>query len=213
MTVHLNSTSCLFNSTQTCWYIFLYLHIQIPKSKHKHSYRQLLRLKDRLENRLANLHRCLLRLLALKLNDTSPPLLSINMWSRDQVHLSLPHASVNIDVLDRNVERAFFWTSEPRVDLPSQVQNDEERTSKVSLEESGRVQVARRRAHWVKGDVELSCQTEEIHDGTDVRTVDAEGGLEWEFINAVTLVFPVKAISIRWKKGARTTNHARRNRM
>lgn len=124
-------------------YLPLSVHTRNPDPKTRaQPHHSPLRLKDGMDNRLSNLHGSLFGLLTLQLRNTSPPLVGINVWSGDHVHLSLTHASVDVNVFDGNVERAFLWTGEPGVGLPSNVQDDEEGTGEVCLEEGGWVEVA-----------------------------------------------------------------------
>lgn len=51
--------------------------------------------------------------------------------------LTLPHAAVDIDVLDLNVEWAVRGAGEPAVDLPRKEEEDQKWASKVGLEEGG----------------------------------------------------------------------------
>jgi len=56
--------------------------------------------------------------------------------ARDE-SLALPHAAVDVDVLNLDPDRAVRRASEPAVDLPHEVEEDQQWASKVSLEEGG----------------------------------------------------------------------------
>lgn len=84
----------------------------------------------------------------------------------------------------------MLWMVEPRIDLPDEIQEDDEGPRKVVLEESDATEVRRR--NWIKGDVELGGEAEEVHDGADVRPVDSKCGSKGEFVDAVAIEFPAK---------------------
>jgi hypothetical protein len=85
----------------------------------------------------------------------------------------------------------MFRHHKPRVDLPGEVEEDEEGPSEVVLEEGGDDEVGA--ADGPEGDVELGGETEEVHYGADVGAVDAEGGAEGEFVDGVAVEFPGRA--------------------
>jgi len=100
-----------------------------------------------------------------------------DIWATDEP-LFLAHASVDIDVLDLNIERAMGRDIEPGIQLPAEVEKDEEGASEIGLEEGGGVEIAGWRADGVERGVELGDQAEEIHDCADVGSPDAEGSFE-----------------------------------
>lgn len=71
----------------------------------------------------------------------------------------------------------------PRVSLPHQVQDEQERTRKIIFEEDGHVEIGT--ADGVEGDVELGNEADEVHDGADVGAVDSEGGAEGELVECM----------------------------
>lgn len=72
--------------------------------------------------------------------------------------LRIPHASVDVNVLDRDPQRAVCRAGEPAVDLPNEVQEDEKRAGEIKLEEGGGIQI--RAAHGPQCDVELGDECE-----------------------------------------------------
>ena len=127
-------------------------------------------------------------MLAPQLRDALPTDIIRDVATAD-LHLALAHAGVDIDVADLDVERAVLGDSEPGVDLPGEVEEDEEGAREVVLEEGGDDEVGA--ADGPERDVELGCQAEEVHHSADVGAVDAEGGAEGELVDAVAVEFPV----------------------
>lgn len=83
----------------------------------------------------------------------------------------------------------MFRHHKPRVDLPGEVEEDEEGAREVVLEKGGDDEVGA--ADGPERDVELGREAEEVHHGADVGTVDAEGGAEGEFVDGVAVEFPI----------------------
>ena len=69
------------------------------------------------------------------------------------LHLALAHARIDIDIADLDVERAVLGDAEPGVDLPGEVEEDEEGAGEVVLEEGGDDEVGA--ADGPERDVEL----------------------------------------------------------
>jgi hypothetical protein len=63
----------------------------------------------------------LLLLLILDLLNTGASRVLIHTWAADQLSLVLPHASVDVDILDFDPQRTVRRNREPAVDLPHQV--------------------------------------------------------------------------------------------
>jgi hypothetical protein len=78
--------------------------------------------------------------LSLHLLDASTPRLRWDIHATDH-GLSISHARVDINIFQFDVQWAVFWPHEPAVDFPTQVQEDEQRTSEVELEKIAGVQV------------------------------------------------------------------------
>ena len=97
-----------------------------------------------------NAHNVILRaLLLLRIHpilNTRAPHLRVDTFAAKSV-LRLPHARVDIDILQPDEHGTVGGALEPAVDLPGKVQEDEQRASKVELEESGGVEVGT--ADWV----------------------------------------------------------------
>lgn len=123
-------------------------------------------------------------------NDTLSSIVRIGLRPTN-VHLSLAHSRVDINVLDFHIERAMLLMHEPRVSLPAKVKNKEEGAGEIVLEEDDRVEI--RSANGPEGDVELGGKTEKIHDSADVRAPDSKCCSEGEFVDGMSLKFPVRA--------------------
>lgn len=147
--------------------------------------------EDRSHNGLSPCTRSLLLILVLDLHDALPALIGRDSLSADEVSLALTHAIVDVDVLDLDVERAMFLHLEPRPGFPANVQNEEERTCEIVLEEDRRISIGA--TDWPDGNIKLGDEADEVHDHADVRSVDSQGCLEREFINAVAIKFPIDA--------------------
>lgn len=80
--------------------------------------------------------------------------------------LRVPHASVEVDVLDWDPQWAVCRAGEPAVDLPNEVQEDEKRAGEVKLEEGRSVQI--RAANWPQSHVELRDESEHADEHTAV---------------------------------------------
>jgi hypothetical protein len=148
--------------------------------------------------------------LAPQLRDALPAHVVGDVAAAD-LHLALAHAGVDVDVADLDVERAVLGDSEPGVDLPGEVEEDEEGAREVVLEEGGDDEVGA--ADGPERDVELGCQAEEVHHGADVGAVDAEGGAEGELVDAVAVVFPVTGLGGEYIVEGGGFYHADRKRM
>tara|TARA_R110002060_G_scaffold69811_1_gene78420 strand:- start:471 stop:830 length:360 start_codon:yes stop_codon:yes gene_type:complete len=83
---------------------------------------------------------------------------------------------------------------DPSLALPDpadNVEEDDHRESKVSLEEVlGRGETTADRGD---GDEELSGHADEDEEETEVGTIDTSNGLEWDLIEGVALVLPAGA--------------------
>lgn len=137
--------------------------------------------------------------LILNFGDTLLALLLSKVIPTDELDLSLAHSAVDVDVGDGNVEWTMLLDIEPGVGLPCNVQDDQEGAGKVLLEEVLGVEILPigiTSSNREEGDVELGGQAHKVHDGADVRAVDAESGAEWEFFNAVTGAFPEISVSM-----------------
>jgi hypothetical protein len=120
-------------------------------------------------------------------------LLISDTFAADHQGLALSHARVDIDVLDLDVQWSVCRELEPGVDLPADIQEDNEGRGQVSLEESLGIEIGA--TDWVEGDVEVCDQAQKVHDHTHVRSPDAEGGAEGDLVEAVTIVFPTGLVS------------------
>ena len=104
--------------------------------------------------------------------------------------LALPHAAVDVDVLEADEHGAVGGALEPAVALPAEEEEDEQRPGEVELEESLGVEVGA--ADRVQGDVELGDEGDGVDEDADVGAVDAEGGLVGQLVQAVAVCFPVR---------------------
>ena len=95
----------------------------------------------------------------LHLLDASAPLLLRDTYIIDY-SLIVSHARVNIDVFGSDEQWTVCWPNEPAIHLPTQVQEDEQRTSEIELEEFVGVQV--RPADRIQCDVKLSHKSENV---------------------------------------------------
>ena len=136
--------------------------------------------------------RRLLLLRSLQLFNTSPPRCGRNTITTNS-ELALPHASVDVDILELDEQRAVGGALEPAVKLPPAVQDDQQGAGEVELEESLGVEVGA--ADGVEGDVELGDEGDGVDQDADVGAVDAEGGLVGEFVEGVAVCFPVEGVS------------------
>lgn len=84
----------------------------------------------------AALEACGLLLAPLHALDAVAPLFGGHALAGDE-SLALPHAAVDIDVPDLDPDWAVGGASEPAVDLPDKVEEDQEWAGKVILEEDG----------------------------------------------------------------------------
>lgn len=130
-------------------------------------------------------------LLVLTILTTCSPIISLDAWPTDELKLSLTHPRVDIDILDLDVKWTLLRMFEPRPALPAKVQNKEEGTCKIILEEDGGVKIGP--TDRPESDVELGSEAEEVHQGASIRTPDTECGSKWQFIDVVALMFPVKS--------------------
>jgi hypothetical protein len=104
-------------------------------------------------------------LLILHFLDASTALVWGNIHAADPA-LALTHTRVNIDVPQSDEQWSIGRADEPTPDLPDQVQEDQEGSSKVKLEEVLGVQVGA--TDRVQGGVELSDQGENIDQDAEV---------------------------------------------
>jgi hypothetical protein len=111
-------------------------------------------------------------------------------WAADHLSLSLPHASVDVDVLDSNPHWAVRRNREPAVDLPDQVQDNEERRRHVEFEKGLDLEI--RAADWVKRDVELGDERNGVDGEADPGAPNAERGSVWDFVKRVAVQGPRK---------------------
>jgi hypothetical protein len=99
------------------------------------------------------------------------------------------HAGEDIDVAGLDPQRSVCWSLEPTVDLPDQIEEYKQRTSKVGLEPGNSIQIAA--TNGVKCDVELGKESEYGNKYDEVRTPDTESGLVRQLIKRAAVVFPV----------------------
>lgn len=125
----------------------------------------------------------------LQLLDASAPLLFRDTHATDQTVLVLSDTRVDIDILDWDPQWAIFWPDEPAVDLPTQIQEDEKRTSQVELEK--RLCIQARATDWVQCDVELSYKADDVDEQAQIGAPNSESGPEGELVQGMTVVFPV----------------------
>lgn len=123
----------------------------------------------------------------LHLLNTCPPRAFRNALAANRI-LRVPHAGVDVDVLESDEQRAVGGVLEPTVDLPAQVQEDKQRPGEVELEESFGVEVGA--ADGVQGDVELGDEGDDVDQDADVRAGDAETRFVGEFVEGVAIRFP-----------------------
>ena len=99
--------------------------------------------------------------LGVHLGHTDASLIWCDVVSTDHA-LTLPHASVDVDIFDGDPKWAIGWSHEPAVDFPAEVEEDEKRTGEVELEECCGVLVGT--ADWVQSDVELGHERDEAYE-------------------------------------------------
>jgi hypothetical protein len=132
-----------------------------------------------------------LLLLLLHFGDASASLLVRDICTAN-VRLARPHASVDINILCSDEQRAIRWSVEPTVGLPAQVEGDEERTSEVQFEEGLRVQVGA--SDRIQRSVELCHEAEDVDKHAHIGAPNTEGGLEGQFIQAMTIGEPTNGL-------------------
>lgn len=110
-------------------------------------------------------HKALLSLGSVHLLDASTSLIICNVETTDSA-LFHSHAGVNIDVLQLNEEWAIRGSDKPTVYLPAEVQEDEQRSSKVQLEESGGIQIGA--SNRIQRDIELGDQSENANQQAEI---------------------------------------------
>ena len=113
-----------------------------------------------------------LLLLSVHLLDTRAALVFCHTCAADHLSVSLPHASVDVDVLRSNPQWAVRRMLEPTVDLPHQVQNKEERCCHVGFEKA--LDAERCSTDWVKRDVELGDERNGVNGEANPRAPNAE---------------------------------------
>lgn len=128
--------------------------------------------------------------LILHLPDASAPLLLRETYVTDHV-LSVSHARIDINIFCSDKQWAVCWPDGPAIDLPTQVEKDEQRTSEVELEKYIGCQV--RAANRIQCDVELTHESDNIDEQAHVRAPDAESGPEGELVHGMTVGSPVYA--------------------
>ena len=101
----------------------------------------------------------------------------------------ISHARVNVNVLGSDEQGAVGWPDEPAIDLPTEVEEDEQRTGEVELEKLVGVQV--RAADRIQCHVKLSDESENVDEQAQVRAPDAKGGFEGELVHGMTVGSPV----------------------
>jgi hypothetical protein len=132
-------------------------------------------------------------LLVLKLLDARASCVRINTLTANQVPLLLPHAGVDVDILDCNPQRAMLRNVDPTVNLPAQVQGDEERRRHVSFEKG--LGVRRSATDWEKCDIELGDEGKGTNAEGYPRAPDTKCGLVREFVEGVTVRLPEYIVS------------------
>lgn len=151
--------------------------------------------------------------LSRKLRHTSSPVFLRNTLTRNG-SLLLPHARVDINVLGADEERPVSRPDEPGVDLPHEVEEDEEGAGEVGLEEELGVEVGP--TDGVEGDVELGDEAEDGDEEAEVGSPDTEGGAEGQLVDGVAVVFPItRLVNVHETKVSRRkmTYQALRNRI
>lgn len=93
-------------------------------------------------------------------------------FAADYLPLSLPHASIDVNVLRSNPQWAVRRILEPAVDLPPQVQDNEERCRHVGFEKA--LDAERCSTDWVKRDVELGDERNGVDGEAYPRAPNAE---------------------------------------
>ena len=126
--------------------------------------------------------------LVLHLLDTSAPLLLRNTFA-SYYSLSISHTRVDVNVFRSDKQWAVCWPEEPAIDLPTQVEEDEQRTSEVELEKVVGTQV--RAADRIQCYVKLTHESENVDEQAHIRAPDAEEGPEWELVHGMTVGSPV----------------------
>ena len=118
----------------------------------------------------------------------SAPLLLRDTSATDHA-LNVSHASVDINIFQSDKQWAVCWPDEPAIDLPTQVEEDEQRTSEVKLEKFIGIQV--RAPDRIQCDVELSHESNDVYEDAHVRAPDAKSSLVGELVQGMTVGSPV----------------------
>ena len=126
--------------------------------------------------------------LLLYLLDASAPLLLGDTYAIVK-NLSISHARVDVNVFRSDEQWAVGWPDEPAIDLPTQVKEDEQRSSEVELKKLVGIQV--RAADRIQCDVKLTHESENVDEQAHIRAPDAEGGPEGELVYGMTVGSPV----------------------
>lgn len=93
-----------------------------------------------------------------------------------QIPLVLAHASVNVDILCADKHGTVSGDLEPTVDLPDQVQEDDERQGQILVEKGLRA-ACRVTSDREQSDVERSHQTDDVQKEAQPAAPDAKGCL------------------------------------
>lgn len=122
--------------------------------------------------------------------------LSLVLSEISSTHSSLlfSHASVDVDILESNEEGTMRWIREPAVDLPAQIQGDQEWTGQVELEEKLCAEI--RPTNRIQSNVELRDEADDVDKQANVGAVNAPSGLVGQFVDRVAIVFPAQRLAM-----------------
>ena len=125
-------------------------------------------------------HDTRLPLILVHLHDARTPLFLRDTLAADQSQLLLAHTGVDIDILNLDPDGAVARSDEPRVNLPAEVQEDEQGAGEVELEKVAGVEVGP--ADGVERDVELGHQADDVDEEAEIGAPDAECSAEGDLI-------------------------------
>ena len=123
--------------------------------------------------------------------NTSASVLVRNALATDS-HLLISHARIDIDVSGSDEEWAVGRADEPAVNLPAQVEEDQQRPGKVELEKGGGVEVGA--SDRVQCDVELGDQGDDVDQDAQPRAPNTELGLVGKFVDGMAVVSPSRTL-------------------
>ena len=155
----------------------------------------------------------LLLSLFLNFGDQLPALCIVDTGAADMCELTLAHTSVKVDVASADEKRSMGWDLEPRPDFPDKVEEDDQRNGEAVFKErfgvratidgllqtgqlrAGNVHVERQRMYlvrlstknristYIKSNINLCHQADEVQEDAQPTAPDTEGGAVWQFID------------------------------